>query len=539
MARNNKGKDSNKVQKMNKQQLNRRNSNRNFRRDKEIVDTVLSESNPYSWYSKNAQFTADAGRMPFAKPLGALISGGPNDKFVNPGVMRLTFTPTVGFSQDLQSPINRAAGELYTYIRSVMRVSGNYEAADLMIYLMALDSAYMFWAMMRRAYDTAQLYTPMNKYYPRTLLQYQGFDPSIANNLAAFRTYINKFGISLSRYAVPTGFDITDRHMWMCSGLYLDSETTRAQTYLFCPSVLWQYDNTAATGSSLKPVVWQQAGTTISLHDLEAVIDFGENLLSSITNDEDVLEMSGDLYRAYGAENMRKIPEVSDMERLEPIFDKTVLSQIENCSIVGDLNISTASISQDPSINSGAITSHYEFAGRTEFPNSLYVSPAFQSPRKFINLHNDNPTSEEVIEATRLAVSFSTGQLMSQAQYLSPDIMPADVINRVWIGLFNANGTGALSTLTQPTSEIRYTSATPAGSLLNSLQFMALLMSFDWAPMMYLYDVTGMASVGAEANLVHVMADIDNFTAIESEYLADMHTAAMYSLFDVPKIARM
>lgn len=532
-----------KLAKLNKQQCSRRNSTKNQRREKEAVDTVLSESNPYSWYAKNAQFTSDAGRVGFAKPLGALLQGGATDVFVNPGVMRLTFTPTVGYSENLQSAVNRAAGEFYTYIRSVMRVSGNYEAADLMIYFMALDSAYMFYAMMRRAYDVAQLYTPMNKYYPRTLLQYMGFDPSIANDLSAFRSYINKYALSLSRYAIPNGFTISDRHMWMCSGLYLDSETTRAQTYLFCPMILWQYNNTAQTGSELKPVAWQNAGTAITMHDLATTITFGENLLNAITNDEDVLEMSGDIYRAYGEGNLRKLGEVVDNERLIPIYDKTVLSQIENCSILGDLDVTSARIYQDPSINSGAIISEYHFLGRTVKTNSggMYMSPAFQMAGKFINLHNDNPSPEEVIEATRLACAFTTPQTLSSQSYLQPNIMPADVINRIWIGLFNANGSGALSTLSQPTSEIRYASGTASSQLLTSLQFMALQDSFDWSPMLYLYDVTGpeTPAVGDEYNLVHVIADVDNFDYITASRLQDMHDAAMYSLFDVPKVAKM
>lgn len=519
------------------------------RQGEEIVDTALdmekSKSNPYSWYSKNAQFTTDAGNIAAAEPLGMLLKNDNGDVITIPGLMALHFIPTIGYSADLQSPFNRQVIRFRTFLRSIQRASEAYDSADIGMYMMTMDSAYMFWALMRRAYRVALLYTPMNKYYPRQLLAAMGFDPSIADQLADFRMYINKFALSLGAFAMPQDFDINARHMWMCEGLYLDAENTRAQTYLFVPELFWTYNNTVETGSQLEPIWWQQQNTdVVTLHTLDQVKQIGTSIITAFTNDSDTALISGDVYRAYNG-RVRQLDEVGDMDQIAPIYDRTVLSQIENATIVGSPVISTMVITQDPSINGGAILFKPSFYCQSSFPASdsvtVYTAGSWAFKNRAVNFHEDSPTPEQAIEATRLTVSTTTPITDNQNVPVTVDIFGADIVVSKLIYRFNPVTYPAFNALIIKANDYYlYYSGSAEDSprrliARNSLSAMALETAFDWHPIAGVFESSYTGSAGSlSSDLLYYNGDVDNLTYVSAEKLALMHEAAMWSLFTIP-----
>lgn len=505
----------------------------------------MSTENASEWYTKWPQFTNDAGTLAFGKPLGSVFELPNGFKYSAPGIMAFTFTPTVGYSADLSSPINMSATRFQTYLRTIMKAASDYDAADTMMYLMAVDSLYMYHSMMRRAYETAQLYSPLNKYYPRRLLQLQRIDPSVADNLANFRAYINKFAISLASFPVPKEFAITTRHKWMCEGAYYDApDSTRAQTYLFVPMLFWQYNNTVTTGSQLDPVWWQENNTaTITLHTLEQIISIGNSLLNAIINDQDMTDIAGDLLRAYGKGNCRTIEEVRDMDSIQPIYSEEVLTQIENMTIVGDYPITyTPVISQNPNVNNGAIIFQPTFKAPSTVSvgdETYYPNPLFMNSGVFLNMHHESPSPTEVIEATRLTVctkGVSTNiapKTATSSQY-SPTVFGADVINRAWTMMINDQNPAAASTLTwyNQVTTLPSSGAT-VSDVTDLVNRLSLSEAFDWAPMLYQYSIT----TGGVVDLVTIAADVDNLTWATAEQIENMHIASMFSLFDVPQVA--
>lgn len=554
-VKNGKSKDQNKVQSMNKKKYTRNNSSKNQRRMKEAIDAELSTTNDFSWYDKNSAFTADAARLGFSTPLGARIQLNDTDYVCIAGVMQLVYSPTVGYSKDLSSPINRRAFELYNYLRGNMKAAASYDAADVMIHFMAFDSLYSYWSLMRRAYGVALLYTPMNKYYPRTLLTAMGFNPNIADNLAEFRAYINKFALSLSSFFMPASFDITARHMWMNNGLYLDSSTTRAQTYIFTPLYFWSYDNTVTTGSQLIPKYWMDSSSSPTMHTLDEVIAFGNSLLQNVVNDQDSINISGDLYRAYEGKGIT-LEFVDEQYRILPVFDTTVLSQIENATVVGIPITSDTSnpfvISQNPTVNNGAIVFQPKWNGqRIAFSNGNVFFPQFSHADQFINMHVDSPTTEQVMEATRLMATTSQPSESVLAGNdpasvgVNLDILPADVINYIGTVRFNPNTYPAYNFLNTYTSTVLCNTSgnwisSGAGTTVVQDVFEKLSMwaQFDWAPMQYIMQKDGTSttvSVGDTFNVIDVCADLDNATLITARQLGDLHEAALWSMFEVPK----
>lgn len=525
--------------------------NKQDRRDEEIVDTALrgerSTSNPYSWYSKNAQFTADAGNLASALPLGALITNTNGDVITVPGIMALHFIPTIGYSADLSSPFNRQVIRFRTFLRSIQRASEAYDSADVGMYFMTMDSAYMYWSLMRRAYRCALLYTPMNKYYPRQLLAAMGFDPDdIQNNLAEFRMYINKFALSLSAFSMPESFDINSRHMWMCEGLYLDSDTTRAQTYLFVPSMFWTFNNTVETGSQLEPIWWQdQSSTSVTLHTLEQVQQIGNSIITAFNNDSDTALISGDIYRAYNG-RIRKLAETAELEAIVPIFDKTVMMQIENATVVGSPVISTMKITQDPTVNGGAIMFQPSFYCQMKFTSAssginYYSAGSWQFTDRAVNFHNDSPSPEEAIEATRLTVSRSTALGNNQNIPVNVDVFGADIVIAKFIYRFNPVTFPAYQALEIKSCDYQFVGfqdnvANPYITR-NYMSAMCLETQFDWHPISGVFETlgtTGSTGSVSSCDLVYYFGDVDNLTFVNIDKLKWMHEASMWSLFTIP-----
>lgn len=529
--------------------MSKRTSSKDQRRSAELADTALkefrSESNPYSWYANFPNFAKDVGTLSFSTPVGQPMYIKGSDFVANAGIMTLWTIPTPGYSVDMTSAINRQTVRAYTYLRSVQRAAATYDAADLMIYLMAVDSLYAYWAYLRRAYGVAQLFTPTNKYYPRRLLQAMGIDPSIANNLADFRAFINRFALNIGRFAAPKQFDIFERHQWMFSGLYLDGKTSRAQTYMFCPAFLYQYDNTVTTGSQLNGIQIGSYAASPTMRDLTSLQTIANNLLQAMENDEDTMNISGDLYRAYGDSGMYSVAETPDNYAIVPIYDETVLSQIENAVIVGkptndpgSSTVTPPTISQNPSVNNGAITFKLVTnAGELEANGKYYHNYPVVTSNKVMNFHWDNPTPEQVMEASRLMSGQSNDYdvVFDTPNAYQITTMPADVVSYVDVcitSLSNPAGVQFLHVLSQSV----YVDIT-TNAILNTLgvDLMAVWEQFDWAPMIYVVKVN---STSNTADMQLMAADVDVFSLVSFTQLQLLNEAAMLSLLDSPQPVR-
>lgn len=501
---------------------------KNQRRVEEIDDTsaaIISSSNPVGWYQRYKEFADDATRIPTSVPLGVEFNpfrtlAAINNSVTIPGVMRLGFTPTAGYSTDMRSPLNKSSINFFTYQRSIQKASWDYDHQDVTMMLYSMDSAYMFHMLMRRAYGVIRNFTPMNLYYPKALVAAMGFDyEDLVSNLADFREYINSFGLALGQYVMPEGLMLTDRHTWMCEGVYLDSNTDRAQTYLFVPDAFWQYDNTVQTGSQLTLKPWVNLTTDISTsgtliyHTFEEVKKFGDELINAVSGDQDFAFISGDFYNLFG--HGRQVPHTPDLYTVIPVYDQTVATQIENATIVG-YTLPDNVISQNPSVNAGAIICELGI-----LPNQSEVDNA--DKKVTLNFHTDSPSPDMVMEATRLVAESTVSGTGADLKVTITDCA-TEVINQIKILSYNASGnftiTGASSSVLNVT----------AGDSSQRIQFIADMTQFDWAPMLWIAYTNGQGihyQLGA-------IADIDNVTTLPDNQLSYMHQAALYSLFDIP-----
>lgn len=503
-----------------REDFNRRDSSRNVRREAEIADTgaAMSRSNPVAYYTKFSKFARDAANLPFSLPLGDIFNvydAGSTIKVAIPGVARVQFIPAIGVSKDFTSAINRSSIRFYTYLRSNQKASAKYDHQDISMMEVALDSCYMFHAMLRRLYGIVRDFTPVNEYYSRTLVAATGaIFNDVKANLQDLRAYVNTFAYQLGQYALPAGITLFDRHRWMCEGLYTDGTSEKAQTYMFVPAGFYQYDNTVETGSQCVFKEYLPAGTATKQYTVAELMQFGNELINAVSNDADFATISGDIYNYYGGETY-KLPYVDENYIVVPAYSEVVLSQIENATIVA-LNRDSLTISQNPDVNEGAIMF------------TPGAAPATRWFGSYMNFHHDSPSSDDVIEASRLMVIPSDDRsngILNEIEMCGTEIV-------VQLDIFNRNPeTGAFRF--NPITAVVHplTSTATLQEVKAEIRDILHLAQFDWAPGVRVHSIV--PDPNFSDDFLGWTWDIANFQFVDNMYLKQIHLACLLSLFEV------
>lgn len=503
--------------------------------------TQQDAQNDASWYYKDAQILKDVASFSFNKPLGTNLNltrtyttNPVSGAFTSvPGVMALEIVPAPGISDDAQSPINLAAQDLYTFVRYKNSGAANYDAPDLMMYLLAMDSLYSAWNWMKRVYGIASTYSQRNFYLPAALYGMEGLDmQNIYANLADFRAYLNMAARRISAFCVPATFTYMVRHAWLFSNLYTDSDTAKAQVYMYMPKWFYTYDETSSPqGGMLKPIffgngTYTQKATGVTWTQLTSMLD---TMINNLQYSEDIGIMSGDILKAYGEGSLFKVGTFDADYQVSPVYSKEVLTQIENADYLNPIFLTLATdntfaIVQDP--NTNFITYR-----------PMVKSTAGAEEGHHLNFHWDNPTPEDVMVATRLMHAERSGKVGADT-YIIVESCGSEIVTDVYVGRFAQQ---VLSNYLTPAvnngGQTYYINSVTAPLFINgqatdlpllTLQILSQI-TFDWCPMMVLEykNTTGPVTVLAE------LRDWDNYVFLDEQDLEALNTVALLSEFNI------
>lgn len=495
---------------------------------KGTVDHMKSQRNDFNWYDKYKLYTEYAGTVAFGKPLGEtfdLSNPGTtfNAKEVIPGIMAIRFIPTPGYSENRNSPINRSAIRWYSALRRMQKASADYDSQDAMISMLSVDSLAMFHETLKRIVGVGNLNSVLNRYVPEGLLTAMGVDPiDVRDNAADWWGYCNKFAIDASNVTMPKDLSLRNRHSWMCEGIYTDGNSERSQIYIFVPDGFWKYNNTVVTGSQLEYIKFAGSNGLMKLADVKAI---GDAMLSAVFGDEDIGTICGDIYNAIGASNCYTFDQITSNYTVTALYSEMVLSQIENSTAVGFFAQGyTPVISQDPSVNAGAILFQPQFAVSNIDADKL------TNKKTYLNFHNEKPDVEQVIEATRLRVGLADS--VKSGVYM-PKAFGSEVICQYEIYLARVGNPQQFIGAAQSTN-IDFASNDTFELTKAKLQAMCNWFAFDWAPIVYIF-YTSVAEAGNTIHYIGRLVDFDVTTILEPSKLAEMHEAALTSEFDIPE----
>lgn len=542
------------------------------RRDDATIDAraekVYSTENDAAWYAQNPQLMRDYASFPYGLPLGSGLEAyntpyGPKNIA---GVMRIKFAPTITISSTQTDAVNTAMRNIYTFVRHVNSGHTNYDAPDLMMYLLAMDSVYMYAEFMRRIVGFALAYTPTNRYYPRVLIQANDVDfEDVQAHLPQLRGYVNQFAVKAGSMCVPNSMPYMARHSWLAATYFLDSQTDKAQTYIFVPG---KYN--LAVPNTAAPTMLQLTGITPasgSLAKVSDLISFGEKLLTPILTSEDFNVMSGDILKAFGVDGIVKMMGVPDGYMVMPTYSPEVLSQIENATISGD-NFNGA-IAQGTGINEGYLHPSYTAYASIQVYGDPPSNPGTENTwtsmantlagANIVNMHHGGVTPEETMVATRLRAIYAnagaTGLPISFAENTPTGDMFNVSISMTLVACGSEVAYGAkiyqLAVVSGATDIIEYPISTlltvgympgqtvyPVYAAQYYSNVLCALASFDWAPMV----IPGFAACSATGENSAMRRaqgstlDEDNFTVLSAGNIQQLHDVALLSEFSVPQM---
>lgn len=463
------------------------------------------------------QLMIDAARTSFYNPLGTPIHNVFDQSVFNnavPGICGLYYVPTPGAIFDVNSAVNVSAKKTLAYIRSTLSTNITFAAPDLMMYFLAMDSILSAYSYCVRLIGLQNMYSSMNRYYPKELFNAMGIAIDSTTDWTNFRVWLNRFAYRASQLYVPANISLCIRHMWMNSSIYVDSPNAKAQTYIFIPRYLYKWDpDTDTHGTRLIPVrvpSAQEPSTLTGWAALEDIQDYCDDLLDALLLDvNDVSDISGLILRAFGADKCISLNTITEDFRIAPTFDPTILEQINNATICGEFDPAT----------SGTITQNEFDAMSVEYKTFCPADWSLRHMEKdvILNSFNENPTSDEVFVATRFTARGDVDTTTETNALLQE--FGTEFIEFAKIFSINSAGVG-VAVISSSITEF-------AGCL----ETLAATSCFSNFPM--LFSAVKTAS-GTPDKITGIITDIMNYTQISPRDLGRIHESAQISLFKSP-----
>nr|AVX53310.1 putative capsid [Marmot picobirnavirus] len=504
--------------------------------------------NDVKWYSKYPQMIKDSANLPFNSiaglPVKVDLANKTSAGLLIPGIMRVDLFPTIGLGLNADSNVNITAKKIYSFIRHANSGSANYESSDLMMYLIACGNIYAFISALERLYGCLRTYNERNRYWCKGFVQSLDVDlddlVEHANDLRGLHNYLVA---QMNSFATPRQFSFFEKMFWIQSGVYGDSESEMAQLYYFHLTHYLRFSGTkVSTGSALEPVRIAGSGVEnkIRYTDLK---QFGLDLINSFYNDEDIGIMSGDILKAY-KDDIWKLGFIAEDYAVLPQFNEDVLWQIQNSIAYGDIRdiaeFPEATI--DDLMNCGyvvqennLIKSNPQFIvhrGEEEDyqlsdTQKINLTSMIQEFQPIFNSRKDRQSPDTNMEGTRLMACATGTEVNSDATgayrgWIYASEVVCDVFVPTNYNIYrNVTGDALLAGI--------FHSFICEKDLNVTLTDFANLSQFDWHPAIYVFALPA----GDIVNIRSVFEDLDMYTVLSKETLANLHNIALFSEFSV------
>lgn len=506
--------------------------NNRDRRRNEKFDSVFDRDrgvkfNDPAWYKLNDQIAHDVASFSFGTPTGsnfAMNSWSDQGSFTTavPGTYSIYTIPSLGRAVYESSPINLAMNSLFRDLRKGNTGSQVYDQPDLIMYIMAMDSLFSWYATLVRLYGLGRTYSYVNRYYASGITLAQGFDPSVLNNLAWLRGYINQLSVKINQFAVPNSLNIFKRHYWMFSNIFRDGPGAKSQTYMYVPQALYTYVETEGAGyctliDVCGTVQEQQGCLPRTALTEQAIINITNSLIDPLIKSQDIGIMSGDIVKFWG-DQLYQITGIPDDYSIDPVYSAEVLSQIHNTTYTGNqmcdetgayCTYLTANITQAVGINEGYIVCNPKFRGNLA-----------QAYDKIVDMTSESPSVDEVLVATRNTIVLNTLQYISnQSAYLYELFASGSELCLYHVTGAWQPSAGAFLFTVEPEAKATADATATTAKLYRRLSV------FDQAPLIY------QTGTSAPHTLSGVFGDIQNYRVFTRQDLEVLHNGVILAMF--------
>lgn len=509
------------------------NSRVNFRK-KPVSAQAVGDSfrdlitNDPEFYNHTPELVTISGSISFLTRAGEAITLNTNStaspvSTVPPGIMAMDIVTGPGWSADGSSPVSIAATDIYSFVRHENSGAKNYDPVDIMLYILAMDEAYMWFEYAKRAYGAAFLYSSMNEYVPMPLLTAMGWNAGdVVANLAQFNAYLNIAVGKLNSLNVPQQYSLIERHRRLYRGVFMDTQSGKSQIYVMRPLIRRTFTETEGPGAL--DAVLNGTGLTVN-----AWFNAFNNMIDAIRNSEDCGTMSGDILKAYGSANMITVETVPITYGLEVTPDITLLRQFKNANPLNGLITTTTvpdlDIKQVAGINGYLVFKPRLLLNTAEAPTGAAEAVTLSTYDQIVDMSVDATTPMDVIEATRLKCQATyTGQVTVGSKTYNEyqlQSIGSEFVANCWI--FTLNGPNVVPT--------QFKVAVYSGGSNLDLQSALISRMFDYRPIQYWL---GSGLVNNTLNTVQPCSEMNVYAVLPAATLKQLHDVAILSEFSIP-----
>lgn len=373
-----------------------------------------SRHNDPNWYFSDTMKNTVAN-FAYTYPNGSTFDLDMEGRYANrvPGILILQHMPAFGGGElnGNSTALNMAAHNIYSFVRHLNSGASNYDAPDLLIYILCVSQLYSAHSWMRRLYGLLRTYDANNWYKPEGIFEALGIDfDDFRAHIVDFRAYINLYASKIATLKIPKDLGITKRHIWMYENVYKDEESVHAQLMMFEPDGFYRFNETKVEsqtygGAEYLGFYRNRFEDPRFRMTYAQMVEYMDALCDASFRSEDHNIMSGDIFKAYQGQ-CEDAFQIDESYITEPVYEKTFNLQVSN-AVIGGITATAGNstwynmgIVQDPTTGGLNNTIYHSYSGGTQLTRSKVL--AVLNSKRFINQYSDNPTVDDNVEATRL-----------------------------------------------------------------------------------------------------------------------------------------
>lgn len=523
-------------------------------RDSERTPNVITQgpNNDPSWYTHIYTSSDEVAKIPFNYPSGITFDpmthkdNGIGDTCEStpsansfPGICVFQTMPTLGKCDDPTDGANIAMQQLYSIVRKANAGAKNYDAADLMLVVLAMNSAYMLYNELCRAYRVYSSYDPMNRYQPNAILRALGFSPDLEKDRANLKALLDLYAYKLSAINIPDQFDYIRRQTWLYSNVYTDAANAKAQFYAYVPDGYYVWtEGTEGKPTYLKYVsrynLFRLSGADDVVSRMSQIQFAMDYILNPIFGSQDVGLISGDLSKAFDASSMIKIQPVEELEAWSPAYSEEVLLQMMNATICSATPLNGDGKTPDITIDYSN-TANGPILKQTVVLQSNSHTKTLPFTKRLINMIHSEPTADNVLVATRLMVVGKNQNFGGPLTNNGFTVLTSgtEIVTHAYVYYNRATAPNTLNLSRLEVFQTHTFDVHKPGdnneALVNFYETALLMSKFDYAPAILLFTPGDDSHPAMSFN--GVMQDVCDYTWIDDETLTKLNDVCIMSLF--------
>lgn len=539
---------------------------------KEMDDPKFRQVNKYNdgndpdYYFTNLELAEQAATFPFPYFLGhAPTVGGSNV----PTMAVFAMNPSIGNTVDVTatSPtnsaysagVNMAAQKLYTRLSVASGRTANYQPADVIMSILAVNEVVSIIEAARRFFGIATTYSMRNRIYAIRLLDMLvgiessatifSFGHDFVEHMADYRMALNIIIAKINQIPILADLGYTRKCIEMYQKVYLDSISDLAQTYAFVPYSTWILDETTQGGSTLvtRRDVFNPSGVTVQ-YTFQSWLDLLNEMTDALLNSTTLNMVYADMfnYQAKFSMNFMKLDFVLEGYSVVPEYNERVLQQIKNMVIThsparpatGAVVPTYCTIDNDVSqnVNYGFLRYNPMFSTPLDTTSSG-TGPLCQL---FFDFETSTPTLVDKIDNLKLAVGLAnTWETYNSIKYETYATLPdhyctlAKVYGPRCEDVVRVLG-NRKSKATQATSGVLYDLAVPSSQYtwVDVADVPTdVLTKFNHFPLAVAYDTQ--SSSATSGMVTRTSGDLNYFTTMSFEHFRKINDLEFQGLFDL------